>query len=82
LGNFLLGGVYKSYIDIVPRKSVFIEKAPEGYVTMKEAKSILGVSRQTVLQHVKRGELKAVHVRRGKQIGLYIKVLNKQIGLF
>ena len=63
-------------------RSRFIEKAPEGYVTMKEAKSILGVSRQTVLQHVKRGKLKAVHVRRGKQIGLYIKVLSKQIGLF
>jgi transposase len=63
-------------------RSRFIEKAPEGYVPMKEAKSILGVSRQTVLQRVKRGELKAVHVRRGKQIGLYIKVLNNQISLF
>ena len=63
-------------------RSRFIEKAPEGYVSMKEAKSILGVSRQTVLQRVKRGELKAVHVRRGKQIGLYIKVLNNQISLF
>lgn len=63
-------------------RSSFIEKPPEGYVPMKEAKSILGVTRQTVLQRVKRGELKAVHVRRGKQIGLYIRVLNSQRGLF
>ena len=63
-------------------RSRFVEKAPEGYATMKEAKSILGISRQTVLQRVKRGELKAVHVRRGKQIGLYIKVLSRQHNLF
>lgn len=63
-------------------RSRFIEKAPEGYIPMKEAKKILGVSRQTVLQRVKRGELSAVHVRRGKQIGLYIKVLNSQLSLF
>jgi DNA invertase Pin-like site-specific DNA recombinase/transposase len=60
----------------------FVEKAPDGYVTMKEAKSILGVSRQTVLQRVKSGKLSAVHVRRGKQIGLYIKVLDNQLSLF
>jgi transposase len=60
----------------------FIEKVPEGYVSMKEAKGILGVTRQTVLQRVKRGELKAVHVHHGKQIGLYIKVLNRQRSLF
>ena len=60
----------------------FVEKAPEGYVTMKDAKKILGVSRQTVLQRVKSGKLSAVHVRRGKQIGLYIKVLNNQLSLF
>ena len=63
-------------------RSLFTKKAPEGYVPMKQAKSILGVSRQTVLQRVKRGELKAVHVRHGKQIGLYIKVLDNQLGLF
>ena len=30
----------------------------------------LGVSRQTVLQRVKRGQLRAVHVHRGRQPGL------------
>jgi len=63
-------------------RSRFIEKPPKGYVPMKEAKRILGVTRQTVLQRVKRGDLSAVHVRRGKQIGLYIKVLNSQRSLF
>jgi hypothetical protein len=63
-------------------RAQFVEQAPDGYVTMKEAKSILGVTRQTVLQRVKSGKLSAVHVRRGKQIGLYIKVLNNQLSLF
>jgi hypothetical protein len=63
-------------------RSRFMETPPEGYVSMKKAMNILGVTRQTVLQRVKRGELKAVHVRRGKQIGLYIKALNNQLSLF
>jgi len=63
-------------------RSRFVEKPPEGYVTMKEAKKILNISRQTVLQRVKSGKLSAVHVRKGRQIGLYIKVLDKQLNLF
>jgi predicted site-specific integrase-resolvase len=43
----------------------FVEEAPPGYVPMLEARLRLGVSRQTVLQRVKRGELEAIHVRRG-----------------
>jgi hypothetical protein len=38
----------------------------------------LGVSRQTVLQRVKRGELEAIHVTRGRQKGLRIKVIARQ----
>jgi transcriptional regulator of acetoin/glycerol metabolism len=60
----------------------FVEDAPKGYVDMLKAKRILGVSRQTVLQRVKRGELSAVHVRLGKRKGLRIKVLDNQQGLF
>lgn len=52
----------------------FVEQAPAGYVVMQEATKILGVSRQTVLQRVKRGELKAVHLRIGKRKGLRIHV--------
>ncbi len=49
---------------------------------MLEATLRLGVSRQTVLQRVKRGELEAVHVRAGRRKGLRIKVLDEHPGLF
>ena len=49
-------------------RSRFVEEAPQGFVPMDDAMRILGVSRQTVLQRVKRGELDAVHVRRGRRI--------------
>jgi hypothetical protein len=42
----------------------------------------LGVSRQTVLPRVKRGELEAVLVRQGRRKGLRIKVVDNQPGLF
>jgi hypothetical protein len=42
---------------------------------MREAMRALGVSRQTVLQRVKRGELAAVHIMRRNQKGLRIKVI-------
>jgi DNA invertase Pin-like site-specific DNA recombinase/transposase len=60
----------------------FIEEEREGYVPMIEATKILGVSRQTVLQRVKRGELEAVHLCRGKRKGLRIKVIDVQQKLF
>ena len=60
----------------------FVEQAPDGYIPMLEATRQLGVSRQTVLQRVKRGELKAVHVRCGRRKGLRIKVIDSQHGLF
>jgi DNA invertase Pin-like site-specific DNA recombinase len=62
-------------------RSQFLKEPPDGYVTMKEAKSILGVSRQTVLNRIKAGKLSAVHVRQGKQTGLYIKVIKRQLEL-
>jgi excisionase family DNA binding protein len=54
----------------------------EGYLPMREAIRALGVSRQTVLQRVERGELEAVQVTRGRQKGLRIKVLARQGELF
>jgi transposase len=56
----------------------FVEQAPAGYLPMLEATKRLGVSRQTVLQRVKRGELQAVHVSRGRRKGLRIKVVSDQ----
>jgi hypothetical protein len=60
----------------------FVEQAPEGFVPMQEATKLLGVSRQTVLQRVKRGELSAVHLRCGKRKGLRINALGAQPSLF
>lgn len=60
----------------------FAGEIPQGYVPLVDTMRILGVSRQTVLQRVKRGELQAVHVSRGKRKGLCIKVLHNQMPLF
>jgi DNA invertase Pin-like site-specific DNA recombinase len=60
----------------------FVEQAPEGWLPMLEATKALGVSRQTVLQRVKRGELRAVHVRTGRRKGLRIEVPKADGGLF
>ena len=63
-------------------KARFNSGTPDGFLPMREAVRALGVSRQTVLQRVKRGELEAVHVMRGKQKGLRIKALAPQPDLF
>jgi DNA invertase Pin-like site-specific DNA recombinase/predicted DNA-binding transcriptional regulator AlpA len=63
-------------------KARFNCDAGEGFLPMREAIRTLGVSRQTVLQRVKRGELEAVHVTRGRQKGLRIKVIDRQSELF
>ena len=60
----------------------FVEQAPPDYLPMLEATMKLGVSRQTVLQRVKRGELEALLVTRGRRKGLRIKVVDTQPGLF
>ena len=55
-------------------RSQFVDEAPHGWVTMWEAMKALGVSRQTVLQRVKRGELRAMHLRSGRRKGLRIEL--------
>jgi hypothetical protein len=60
----------------------FVAEEKPGYLPMLEATKALGVTRQTVLQRVKRGELDAIHVRQGKRKGLRIKVVRTQPGLF
>jgi DNA invertase Pin-like site-specific DNA recombinase len=59
-----------------------VEQAPPGYLPMLETTLKLGVSRQTVLQRVKRGELEAVLVRQGRRKGLRIKMVDQQPELF
>ena len=59
-------------------RSRLVAQAPPEYLPMIEVTAKLGVSRQTVLQRVKRGELKAVLVRQGRRKGLRIKVVDQQ----
>lgn len=63
-------------------RSRIVQEAPADYIPMLEATIKLGVSRQTVLQRVKRGELAAVLVRQGRRKGLRIKVVDQQPQLF
>jgi hypothetical protein len=63
-------------------KARFNSETSVDFLPMRDAMRALGLSRQTVLQRVKRGELEAVHVMRGNQKGLRIKVLAPQPSLF
>ena len=60
----------------------FAETTPEGYVPMIDATRSLGITRQTIMHRVKRGELPAVLVHRGRRKGLRIKVPDSIPGLF
>jgi DNA invertase Pin-like site-specific DNA recombinase len=59
-----------------------VPQAPPEYLPMLEATRKLGVSRQTVLQRVKRGELEALLVRHTRRKGLRIKVIDNLPSLF
>ena len=63
-------------------KALFVEHAPAGYLATLEATLAYGVSRQTLMQRVKRGELHAVHVRTGRRKGLRIQPPSTPKGLF
>ena len=52
----------------------FVPQVPAGWLGLAEAARALGVARQTVLDRVRRGELRAVHVTRGRRSGLAIEV--------
>jgi hypothetical protein len=63
-------------------RALFVDDAPDGWLAMLEATLAYGVSRQTIMQRVKRGELQAVHVRTGRRKGLRIQPPATQEGLF
>jgi DNA invertase Pin-like site-specific DNA recombinase len=63
-------------------KARFTASAGDGFITMQEATRALGVTRQTVLQRVKRGEIEAAHVTKGGKTGLRIKLPDHQPSLF
>jgi predicted DNA-binding transcriptional regulator AlpA len=58
------------------------EETPVGYLTMYQMMCVLGVSRQTVWQRVKCGEIEAIHVKRGRKKGLRLKLVRSQPDLF
>jgi hypothetical protein len=63
-------------------RGMLTDAAPDGWVPLGYATQALGVSRQTVLQKVKRGELRAVLTRTGRRKGLRIELPALQQGLF
>ena len=70
-------------IRLTPQvRSLFVDDVPEGWLAMLEATLAYKVSRQTVMQRVKRGELRAVHVRTGRRKGLRIEPPKAQEVLF
>jgi hypothetical protein len=63
-------------------RTAFVDTAPPDYVPVVDAMRRLGISRQTVWQRVKRGELEALHVRKGQRKGLRIRIVDPPTGLF
>jgi len=66
----------------VELRALIVAEAPPEYLPMLEATVKLGVSRQAVLQRVKRGELKAMLLTQGRRRGWRIKVIDQQSTLF
>jgi Recombinase len=62
-------------------RGMLTDTAPDGWVPLGYATQALGVSRQTVLQKVKRGELNAVLTRTGRRKGLRIKIPARPVTL-
>ncbi|MGH3193011.1 MAG: helix-turn-helix domain-containing protein, partial [Streptosporangiaceae bacterium] len=63
-------------------RALFVDDAPGGWLAMLEATLAYGVSRQTIMQRVKDGKLRALHVRTGRRKGLRIEPPAPQDGLF
>jgi DNA invertase Pin-like site-specific DNA recombinase len=63
-------------------RGMVVDDAPEGWLALHHASRAIGVSRQTVLQKVKRGELEAVLTRTGRRKGLRINVSSPTDTLF
>jgi DNA invertase Pin-like site-specific DNA recombinase len=63
-------------------RGMLTDSTPDGWVPLGYATQALGISRQTVLQKVKRGELNAVLTRTGRRKGLRIEIPAPQDSLF
>jgi DNA invertase Pin-like site-specific DNA recombinase len=60
----------------------FTNQPLDGYISMFAAIARLGMSRQSVLRKIKRGELEAIFVIAGRQKGIRVKVISTQPNLF
>jgi DNA invertase Pin-like site-specific DNA recombinase len=63
-------------------RGMLADDAPQGWVAVQYATRALGVSRQTLLQRVKRGELPAILTRTGRKKGLRIRLPQPHDALF
>lgn len=63
-------------------RALFADDAPAGWLPVREAIRAHGVSRQTLLQRVKDGKLRAVHIRTGRRKGLRIQLPTPENSLF
>jgi DNA invertase Pin-like site-specific DNA recombinase len=63
-------------------RAKFTDETPAGFLPMLETMLRLGVTRQTVMQRVKRGELEAVLVTKGRRKGLRIRAMDNEPTLF
>lgn len=59
------GAPWQVQVSEDDRKRLAATEAPQGWLTLKYAASVLGVSQQTVLNKLKSGELNGVRVRAG-----------------
>lgn len=69
------GGPWHIRVDDELRAKI-VPELPPGWVGLNQAAATLGIARQTVLDRVKRGELQAIHVNRGRRSGLAIELPN------
>ena len=67
------GGRWEVRVDEELRAKVLAE-LPEGWARLDQAARALGVARQTVLDRIRRGELRAVHVQQGRRFALAIEL--------
>jgi DNA invertase Pin-like site-specific DNA recombinase len=75
------GGPWRVRIDADMRARV-VPEIPEGWVGLADAAKTMGIARHTVLDRVRRGEIEAVHVNRGRRSGLAIRIPGPAHALF
>ena len=71
--QLVAGGPWRIRIDDALRAKV-VGDVPPGWVNLDQAAATLGVARQTVIDRIRRGEINAVHVNRGRRRGLAIDI--------